>query len=44
MLKRNFEIGFRYLAMFAPTVAIGYILGERLQRRVGSEGVLPKVA
>jgi hypothetical protein len=38
------EIGFRYLAMFAPTVAIGYTVAERQPRRLRATDVLPKAA
>jgi hypothetical protein len=38
------EIGFRYLAMFAPTIAIGYVLRDRLERQAAPPARVPKVA
>ena len=38
------EIGFRYLGIFAPTVGIGYILTQRLERTRTTAGSLPTAA
>ena len=38
------EIGFRYLGMFAPTMAIGYTLKTRQEQRARLAGAVPKVA
>jgi hypothetical protein len=34
------EIGFRYLGILAPTVAIGYVLRERLERPTMAAGAM----
>jgi len=38
------EIGFRYLGMFAPTMAIGYTLRTRQKQCAGVAGTMPEVA
>jgi hypothetical protein len=38
------EIGFRYVGMFATTVALGYALGTRLEGRVSAPGAVSRAA
>ena len=38
------EIGFRYLGIFAPTVGIGYVLRERLERVAAVAPSVPTAA